>query len=208
MSHGMLHHIESKYSLNRCTYLIWFEFETWFEFELKTLEKINRKAIRNSLEIEKAISAQVGPLSPARVPPMLDRRAPHVGASLSAPSLPLSLAALWARPVGAGSLACAHSPYLCPTVPTCQSSSTFRPQSPRHGRAHDRVFSGHVRAPAPLLSPVPCSPTSPPSFAPFAQLSRPLSRSAHASREPCHRPPTPTACSVATVAPVPRPVPR
>jgi hypothetical protein len=28
MSHGMLHHIESKYSLNCCIYLIWFEFET------------------------------------------------------------------------------------------------------------------------------------------------------------------------------------
>jgi hypothetical protein len=54
MSHGMLHHIEPKYSLKYCPYLIWFEFETRFEFELKTLEKINRKAIRNSLEIEKA----------------------------------------------------------------------------------------------------------------------------------------------------------
>jgi hypothetical protein len=28
MSHGMLHHIEPKYFLNYCTYLIWFEFET------------------------------------------------------------------------------------------------------------------------------------------------------------------------------------
>jgi hypothetical protein len=27
MSHGMLHHIEPKYSLNCCTYLIWFEFD-------------------------------------------------------------------------------------------------------------------------------------------------------------------------------------
>jgi hypothetical protein len=43
--------------LNCCTCLIWFEFETWFEFELKTLEKINGKGIRNSLEIEKPISA-------------------------------------------------------------------------------------------------------------------------------------------------------
>jgi hypothetical protein len=31
---------------------------------LKTLEKINRKAIRNSLENRKPNSAQVGPLSP------------------------------------------------------------------------------------------------------------------------------------------------
>jgi hypothetical protein len=50
--------LSSKYSLNCCTCLIWFEFETWFEFELKTLEKINRKGIRNSLEIERPISAQ------------------------------------------------------------------------------------------------------------------------------------------------------
>jgi hypothetical protein len=28
MSHEMLHHIEPKYSLNCCIYLIWFEFET------------------------------------------------------------------------------------------------------------------------------------------------------------------------------------
>jgi hypothetical protein len=45
-----------KYSLNCCTCLNWFEFEYWFEFELKTLEKIKRKAFRKSLEKEKAIS--------------------------------------------------------------------------------------------------------------------------------------------------------
>jgi hypothetical protein len=32
--------LSPRYSLNLCTCLIWFEFETWFEFELKTLEKI------------------------------------------------------------------------------------------------------------------------------------------------------------------------
>jgi hypothetical protein len=36
----------------------------------------------------------------------------------------------------------------------------------------------------PLLSPSPCSPTSPRSFAPSTKPSRPLSRSAHACREP------------------------
>jgi hypothetical protein len=101
--------LNPKYSLNCCTCLIWFEFETYFEFELKTLEKINRKAIRNSLENGKPNSAQVGPLSPAharaRVTSVPDRRAPPVGANSSAPSLPLSLAAQWARPVGAVSLA-------------------------------------------------------------------------------------------------------
>jgi hypothetical protein len=46
--------------------LIWFEYETCFEFELKTLEKINRKAIRNSLEKEKAFLAQSAQLGRAR----------------------------------------------------------------------------------------------------------------------------------------------
>jgi hypothetical protein len=49
-----------------------------------------------------------------------------------------------------------------------------------------------TRSPAttePLLNPTPCSPTSPLPFATSAQLSRPLSRSAHANREP---PPPPT----------------
>jgi hypothetical protein len=135
---------------------------------LKTLEKINRKAIRKSLEKGKPISAQVGPISLARARMLAPARPLFLtgGPRLSAPApaRPLSLAAPWAIPVGTGSLACAHSPSLCPTVPTCQSSSTFRPQSPLRGRAHDCVFSSHVRAAAP------CSPTSPLLFAPSAQL--------------------------------------
>jgi hypothetical protein len=73
---------------------------------------------------------------------------------------------------------------LCPAVPTYQPSSTSRPRSPHRGRAHVRAFSGHDRAPAPLLNPAPCSPTSPLPFAPSAQLSRPLSHFDHANREP------------------------
>jgi hypothetical protein len=142
----------------------------------------------------------------ARVPPVPDRRAPPVGASLSAhsPSLSLPRGPELSAP---SSRTCARFS-LCSAVATCQPSSTFRPRSPRRGRAHDRAFSGHVRAPALLLSPASCSPTPPLSFAPSAQLSRPLSCSAHANRELCHLPPTPIACSVAAVAPVPRPVPR
>jgi hypothetical protein len=52
-------------SLNLCTCLIWFEFETWFEFELKFLEKINRKGIRNSRKMENPISTQTSPADPA-----------------------------------------------------------------------------------------------------------------------------------------------
>jgi hypothetical protein len=60
---------------------------------LKTLEQINRKAIRNSLENRKANSAKVGPLGPAprvRVPLLLDRRVPPVGANPRALSPSLS----------------------------------------------------------------------------------------------------------------------
>jgi hypothetical protein len=73
--------------------------------ELKTLEKRNRKGIRNSREIGKAISAQSSPPGPApRAPAAPDRRTSPVGASLlvrSLLSLPLSLAAQWTQIVGA-----------------------------------------------------------------------------------------------------------
>jgi hypothetical protein len=163
MSHGMLHHIEPKYPLNCCIYLIWFEFETWFEFELKTLEKINRKAIRKSLENRKPNSAQVGQLSPtpraracAHAPPVPDRRAPPIGANQRALSSPLSL--LSGADLSAPSSRMRARFSLCSTVPTCQPSSTSRPRSPRRGCAHDRAFFGHVRAPTPLLSSRPARP--------------------------------------------------
>jgi cell division septal protein FtsQ len=37
--------------------LNWFEFETWFEFDLKSIEKIKVKGNRNSLEKEKLKAA-------------------------------------------------------------------------------------------------------------------------------------------------------
>jgi hypothetical protein len=136
---------------------------------LKTLEKTNRKGNRNSRKIEKAISAQVGPfsLAPSRTRASLvsNRRAPPIGASLSAPSLSLprgpELSAPFSPPPPRP---LSLSLSLCPTVPTCQSSLTSRPRSPHRGRAHDRAFSSHVRAtrparPPPLshLHPVPSS---------------------------------------------------
>jgi hypothetical protein len=86
----MLHHIEPKYSLNSCTYLI------WFEFELKTLEKINKKGNRNYRKIEKANSAQVGPFSRACARAPARPLCLTGGSRLSAPTstltpLPLSL---------------------------------------------------------------------------------------------------------------------
>jgi hypothetical protein len=99
---------------------------------------------------------------------------------------PLPLATLWGRAVGAVS-----SPLhplslsLCPVVPTCQSSITSRPRSPRRGRAHVLAFSGHVPTPAP------CSPTSPLSFAPSARLSLPLSLCPRKQRAIARRRPMP-----------------
>jgi hypothetical protein len=109
---------------------------------MKTLEKINRKAIRNSLEIEKS---HFGPFSPsrpspqrvrtcARAPSVPDRRAPPIGANSSAPSLLLSLSLSLSMPVGQ---ACRHR-FSCPRArfplypadPTCQPSLTSRPRSP------------------------------------------------------------------------------
>jgi hypothetical protein len=104
------------------------------------------------------------------------------------PSLSLSLS----RGPDLSALVLSRAPALplsAPPSPPVSSSLTSRPRSPRRGRAHVRTFSGHVRAPAPLLSPAPYSPTSPRPFTPSAILARPLSRSAHACREPHHRPP-------------------
>ena len=124
----------------------------------------------------------------------------HLSAQPRAPPLSLSLC-----PVGQPcwcccSRPCALSPSLCSAIPTCQPSSTSCPRSPRRGRAHVRAFSAHVPMSSPLLSPAPCSPTSPRSFAPSAKPPRPLSRSAHACRELRHRP--------RRLLPVQRPPPR
>jgi hypothetical protein len=90
-----------------------------------------------------------------------DRRAPPVGASLSAHSPSLSLPR--GPKLSAPSSRTRARFSLCPAVPTCQPSSTFCPRSSRRGRTHDRAFSGHIRALALLLSPTPCSPTAHPS---------------------------------------------
>jgi hypothetical protein len=49
--------------------LIWFEFETWFEFDLKPLEKIKIKAIRNLEKKGKPILAQAVLVALARASP-------------------------------------------------------------------------------------------------------------------------------------------
>jgi hypothetical protein len=154
----MLHHIEPKYSLNCCIYLIWFEFETWFEFELKTLEKINRKAIRKSLEKRKTNSAQVGPLSPTPLALGAWQAGPACRRQPARPLSPLSLAAPWARLVGAVlSHACpllslSHRPHLSapPQPPTHDLPAVDAPTS-----ARSPAMSAH---PSPFWAPCPARP--------------------------------------------------
>ena len=45
MGHEMLHHAEPTIFFELIHMLNWFEFETWFEFDLKTLEKKKKKSI-------------------------------------------------------------------------------------------------------------------------------------------------------------------
>jgi hypothetical protein len=127
--------LNPKYSLNCCTWLIWFEFETSFEFELKTLEKINGKAIRNSLENGKPNSAQVGPLSQTPAPALARPRCLTGGSRLSAPTPAHPLSPSLSRcPVGQACRRSFSRPRarfpLCPADPTCQSSVTSRPRYP------------------------------------------------------------------------------
>jgi hypothetical protein len=91
--------LSPKYSLNLCTCLI------WFEFELKILEKIKRKAIRNSekkrkthLSPSRRSQAQRGRARPRR----LTGGAPPVSGDFVPPPLVLSLPLHLPLPSGAG----------------------------------------------------------------------------------------------------------
>ena len=102
MSHELLHHVEPKilFELMHMFVLVWFE--TWFEFEFKTLEKIERKAIRNSVEKEKTNSAQPGRAS---APPDM-----------------------WVLPVS-GSFLSTRAPFPSPSAQWGRSVGTNRPRS-------------------------------------------------------------------------------
>jgi hypothetical protein len=208
MSHGMLHHIEPKYSLKCCTYLIWFEVETWFEFELKTLEKINRKDNRNSRKIGKANSAQGSPLSPAHARAPVPARPCSWQADPACrrkPERPLSLALSLLRGADLSALLLSPTPTLplsTPPTPPVSASLTSRPRSPP------------VDAPTTVRSPATTEPPRPARPPPLYHL-HPLPSSLALSlalptrtENLRHRPPTSTTCSVAAVAPVPRLEPR
>jgi hypothetical protein len=177
---------------------------------LKTLEKINGKDNKILGKRKRAFQPKSAHLAqPPRAPAPVRPLRLTGGSRLSAQACALTPSLSLHRGIELSAPFFSSRPLsLCPAVPTCQPSLTFRPRSPRRGRAQVHAFSCHVRAPVPLLSPTTCSPTSPLSFAPSAQLPCPLSRSARANRELRHCPTTPTACSMAVVAPVPRLVPR
>jgi hypothetical protein len=111
-----------KYSLNCCTCLI------WFEFELKTLEKINRKGIRNSLKIEKTHFSPVDPAGPASCPRALGvsqagpacRRQPARSLSPSCCPVDQSCRHLFSR---------LRARSLCSAEPTCQPVPNLPPTS-------------------------------------------------------------------------------
>jgi hypothetical protein len=150
-----------------CTCLILFE----FEFDLKSIDKIKRKAIRNSEKMEKCISAQLGPTQPSqavRAPASPDRWVPPVSDGPRPCSLPLPL------PGGADlsvsiSFACAPKLSLCPVGPTCYRCEPFPP--------HTRSLSLHRGAPCQIRL-----------------LCKPPWTSTHAHREPRprHLPTCPT----------------
>jgi hypothetical protein len=145
----------------------------------------------------------------ASAPPVSNRRAPPVGANLSAlslsPSLPLP-----------------HGPELSAPFSPPRALSLSDPPSPpvslsrtSHPRSPPSWTRPRLRVLRPRSSPrTPFEPrallTHLPTLicAPCLALSPSLSRSTHANMELRHRPPTPTACSVAVVAPVPHLVPR
>jgi hypothetical protein len=195
----MLHHIEPKYSLNCCTYLIWFEFETSIEFELKTLEKINRKGNINSRKIEKAISAQADPFSPARTRANASARPLCLigGSRLSAPtrsrlspSLSLShgpdLSAL-VLPRAPAPLSLSRRPHLSvvsnlsPTISppwTRPRPRVPQPRSSPHAPFEPRARLAHLPSPICALCPAP-SPSLSLSLCPREPRAPPLPADIH-----------------------------
>jgi hypothetical protein len=116
--------LSPKYSLNLCTCLI------WFEFELKILEKIKRKAIRNS---EKKRKTHLSPSRRSQAqrgrarPPPQTGGAPPVSGDFFPPPPPSCFLSL--------------STSLCPVGPVCRRQLPL-PAGP--SRQCDEPFPPHV----------------------------------------------------------------
>jgi hypothetical protein len=157
----MLHHVEPKLFFDLMHMLELFEFEFVFEFELSSLEKIKRKAIRNSEKKGKPISAQLSSAQPSPAGPRAPARALHVGSTyqhqfplsralspslclvrpvcrhrLPSPPRPRSISISWARPVSIMSRSL-HAPVLSryDVGPPCQLRL---PREPSWTSAHAR----------------------------------------------------------------------
>jgi hypothetical protein len=170
---------------------------------LKTLEKINRKGIRNSLKTEKLNSAQIAQAGPTprqrartrapapacfarMLPPLSPSRCP-VGQSCRrrfsrarAPFLPLRG---WPYP----SVLTARSriSLLLPRGSHPSAPSAVPNLSPTHPTMDAPTTARSLATfsrPLPFRSPHTARPLSPRSFAPLAELSCPLSRLAHATK--------------------------
>jgi hypothetical protein len=126
-----------------------------------------------------------------------DRRAPPLDTNSSAPSLPLSLAAPWARPVGTVSLARALASFSVPPTPPVSRPKPLAHDPPPWTRPRPRVLRPRPRAHAPfepraLLAHLP-------------SLTCALSRTPSPSLllctqpKPCHRPSTSAARSTVAV---------
>jgi hypothetical protein len=141
VSHDLLHHVEPNLFFDLMHMFEIFEFEFVLEFELRSLEKIKRKAIRNSEEKGKPNLAQFSPTQPsgaARTPSPPDRRAPPVGGSSRARVLSPPPTAIWAPRVGAIPRTSTRLRALRSAGPTCRRRASTRcnnraPMSPSCG---------------------------------------------------------------------------
>jgi hypothetical protein len=168
----LLHHAEPKLFFDLMHMFELFEFKLVFEFELNSLNKIKRKAIRNSEKKRKLNSAQASPAQPSRARARIARvvgptcqwqflrpRAlssplpfgPHVSApfltrphscTLSAPRV-----ILCPLPRPHVYVAGLQTPPISPIPPPTFSSRA------RHGHAHVRANLGHYPRAQPLLKP-------------------------------------------------------
>jgi hypothetical protein len=155
--------------------------------------------------MEKAISAQVGPSGPAPRVRALAPACPRSltgGPRLSAPTRPplLSLSLLCGADLSAPFLFARAHLLSLPREPHRSAVPNLPPTSPPWKCPHPRVLRPPPHALAPL-EPAPRSPTSPYSFAPSAEHSRPLSRPARATRQLCRRSPKPAAVPRSPLSP-------
>jgi hypothetical protein len=143
---------------------------------LKTLEKINRKAIRNSLENGKPNSAQVSPLGPApRTRPRPLTGGPRLSAPTRAPLLSLSPSRCSVGPTCQRCFSFARARSLSASrTPPVSPSLTSHPRPSTWTQPRLRVLWPALHALAPL-DPCPTCPLPPAHLCPQSSSLTPLS---------------------------------